>query len=335
MEYSINIADIITIAKRNIKVVVVFALIFAMLAGGYGIMSVKRQALSPEEEQALKNQSDIYNEYSAKSPEIIESLQQKLTKAYDVIQNNPVMKIDPMNAESRVLTFTLDDGSEVFRTFTISSWIDNLSAKELFGSNNKILKQYRKEIVNVYGNNGEVNISVISNPLYDYNAVAKRIERVVKQKAGKEGVKIIGTENVKVKGFNQGIVDRQDIINNNAVRITNELNSLQNYKMEAPDEASESRSKKLLKLFIFAIAGFIFGALIGITVLSFNIIRKGIVLSADHVEDFFGIEKLGEGSIDDNNYSRVIDAVVGAIDPDIDNVMIVSREMNMKDLLRR
>ena len=328
MEYSINIVDILNIAKRNIKIVLVCALIFAVLAGAYGVLSTSPQELTAEQKDSLAKQSENYQKYTEKSEAVKEQLQQKLVKAYGVIENHPIMQKDPENIKFRLLTFTLADDFEVNRNLTFAAWIDSLSCKQLFGVNKDVLKKYKREFVYVAGGLGEVTVTVLESDEYDYNKVAGRLLKYINNKAKKNGIKILESQNNVIKGFSQGIIDRQDIINNNAAKITNELNILQNYKMEEPQSYSESTGKRGLKIMIFLIAGLIFGAVIGMGIVSFNDIRKGRVLSADHVEDFYGIEKLAAGKLEDSNYPKVIAAVVDAVGENGGNVMVISNEDN-------
>lgn len=326
MEYSINIKDILNIARRNMKVVAIFAIVFALLAGAYVVMKDRGSAPSKEQLQKIESDSAAYAEYNVEMPEVKEDLQKKLVKTYDVINSHPVMKMDPQKVKYVNLTYTLSDSSEVSRTETFKTWINDLSCKELFGTEKAIIKKYRNEYISVYGDPGEVVVSVINSDKYNYNTVSKKLDTYLKKQAKKSSISIISSNKATISGFSQSIVDRQDTISNNAARLTNQLSTLNNYKMEQPEGTNESGSKALLKKIIIVLAGLIFGALLGIAAVSFNVIRKGIVLSAEQIEDFFGIERIAQGSINDNKYPAVIDAVVNALYEDEKDIMVVSSE---------
>lgn len=326
MEYSINIKDILNIARRNMKVVAIFAIVFALLAGAYVMMKDRGSAPSKEQLQKIESDSATYAEYNVKMPEVKEDLQKKLVKAYDVINSHPVMKMDPQKVKYINLTYTLSDSSEVTRTGTFKAWIDKLSCKELFETEKASVKEYKNEYISVFGDPGEVVVSVINSDKYNYNTVSKKLDAYLKKQAKKSSISIMSSNKATISGFNQSIVDRQDTISNNAARLANQLTSLNNYKMEQPEGTNESGSKALLKKIIIVLAGLIFGALLGIAAVSFNVIRKGIVLSAEQIEDFFGIERIAQGSINDNKYPAVIDAVVNALYEDEKDIMVVSSE---------
>lgn len=314
MEYSIGIGEVIKITKQNIKIVIVLALIFALLFGAYGVKKTMQGSLSDEEKKALEIKQNNYQNWEQKRSLVQEELQDKLVKLYDVAENAPIMKVDGTNVDIITLTYSFENKQVNYRSEAFKTWVDKLSCKELFGNENELLKKYKRDYVYVYGNTGEVVVTVLKSDEFDYNKTAKKLDSILKHKAAASGVKIINSEKARVQGFNQSIVDRQDVINNNVQRIQNELNTLKSSSFENPGNPEESKGKSLIKLMIYIIAGLIAGAIIGIVIAVFKVIRKGTVLSTGQIDEFFSLQKIAEGKNSDNEYPKVVDAVLFAMD---------------------
>ena len=328
MEYSLSIKDILLLARQNIKTIFVFVVVLAFLTGLYGFIQSKPEDYSLAEKEYAEEQMDNYDKWQEKSGSIKKELEQELVEGYELLESHPFMQLDSSKIKKRRLVFTLRNDIEVTRSDTFRAWIDKLNCKQLFGSDKEILKKYRQDYISVYGDMGEVSVSIIDVPYYDYTQVAKFLEKYIKSEAKKNGIAILSSTNNVIDGFNQEILDRQDILRNNVIRIQNELNSFKNFEMDQPVGAGSTTTRNIFKIIVFILAGLLIGLVLGILFVLFKVIRKGTIISSDQITEISGLEKLAAGNVKDSSFIKVVSVVINAVTDNTKSVLILDEKKN-------
>ncbi len=328
MEYSLNIKDVINVAKHNIKTLIIFIVLFVILIGGYGIKQSSVPTLTAEEKKQAEASIDNYDKWQEKSESIKKELEQELVEGYKLLENHPFMRLDSSKTNRQRIVFTLRDDIEVTRADTFRAWVDKLNCKQLFGSDKEILKNYKQEYISIYGDTGQVVVSVIDVPYYDYTQVAKYLEKYIKSEAKKNGIDILFSTSNVINGFNQEILDRQDILRNNVIRIQNELNSFKSFEMDQPVGAGSTTTRNIFKIIVFILAGLLIGLVLGILFVLFKVIRKGTIISSDQITEISGLEKLAAGNVKDSSFIKVVSVVINAVTDNTKSVLILDEKKN-------
>ena len=324
---NIRLQDIVSVLKENIKLIVIAALICAVLFSGMGFLS---STISNNNSKEKENALNIYDKWSEYSSVVKEQNANELVRALETMINHPILSINPNDCTSRMIVFTFNEDKEVSRISTVNGWIQGLKCKSLFGTDADIVKKYRYDLIAVSGGSGEVRIDVFDNEKYDLKNVANNIIRIVKQRAKENGIKILMYQSNEVHGFNQILCDKQDIIRNDIVKVINEMNVMNSYSMQAPDDSSIKGGIGIGKLLLLALAGFVFGCLFMIALIVLRIIFKGTIISCTQIKETYSFEKLGNANLNNKESIPIINAVIRAMTENERKIMIVSAKQNKK-----
>lgn len=325
MEYNLHFSDLKLIIKKNIKIILLFSIVFALLFGGFKMISSRTHVI---EDDATREAIENYNDWSKYKNRTSNLITDELISAFGQIATHPVMSIDANNCTVNTIVFSFDPTQEVYRDSIVRNWINNMSTKSLFNKESDVLKKCRAELISVSGVIGEVTIRIIDVNEYDVDDVAKRIIKRVKESAEKAGIKISSYYDSKVTGFSQMVFDIQDALRNDVVKIINETNVLDNYSMLAPSDNNESGLGGIVGVLLFAGIGFFIGFIISIIYALFRIVMKGIVISGDQVNKAFSIKKIGETRLNNHKDAALINAVIKTISDNSNHMMMVSTKEN-------
>ena len=323
MDYIISLNDVLLIMKKNAKIVIVFAVIFALLFGGYKAYSNMR-SIELNEEEKVKDAVNNYNQWKKYKDYSQYEMSKDLVSAYGVLKEHPLMALDPNYCTARNIIFSFNESIEVSRVSTIKGWIDSVSCKQLFNNESDILKKYRSDLVTVNGSYGEVNVVVFAISEYNLDSVAKNIVKLIKKKCRENSIKIIDVQNNKNNGYSQTLFEKQDVLRNNIARLQSETAAVKNGTIDQIIDSTGNSTKDYVMVGIFALAGMIFGIALALVLLLFKIVRKGTLVSDSQIEKRFGIDKIGELVIDNKNSIVIIDTIVDAIIEEEKNVLVVS-----------
>lgn len=304
MEYSLSIKDIFGILKRDWKRILLIAVICAALLG---LLSVVRSSggssVTPEEIAENEASIEAYEEWTEAKDVAVEDLSKGLLSAYEYMQNDPYMQIDPYNCTYRQIVVSFGDGgAEASRKRTVQGWVD-----EGFG---EIRDGYPVYLIDVAGDIGEVTVTLYESDAYDLESTAQQIEDYIMKAANDNNITIAAVSNVEWHGKSQVLFERQDQLRNNTLRIQNEITYYSNSTaLSEPSHISvPSRGGKgMIKYILFG--GFV-GLILGIAYAVFCVIRKGILISPVQINEFFAVPELGAYASGNEEKAKLLGAAV-------------------------
>lgn len=321
--YSLNIKEIIQIANKNLKIIIICAVVFAILLGGFKVVQVKNQpgGQAVADEQRIKD----YNTWSAGREKMQRNLEADLATVTEYAKNNPLVNLDVKDANYKKVTFQFKKKGKMYKNL-ISSWINKLSCKELFGVDSEVLEKYRRDLIDVNENDGAVGIGSYDVKGYDYEKVIDNIRKIIEKKLAQKNIKVLRVYEESFHEVVNWLRGKKDSIMSNVVSSQNALAGLQAYTPESPEGDVKSESDKSSVL-IYGLLGLLIGALLGLLISLIRVIRRGIIVSPDQVEDLFGIEKLGQVVKESESDSRLVDKIIRTFS-DGDNIIVISESEN-------
>lgn len=314
MMYSLNVKELLIIGKKNIKVILLFAIAVAVLLGGFKMLQLRNTAGNMDQSR-LQNKVDAYSKWLKQSALFQESLEKEMLDAYDEFVENPIMKLDYKTCEYRVINFALDERAAFGRINIVKSWVNAIDCEELFGKKTKELEKYRNSLIQVSGEPGSITIFIYNMELYDYDVVAKKVEQEITKRLRDGNIKVASKSNVRVAGLAQELFDRQDEIRNNVGRVQSELFTAKNYAMADPMSGAQNQSSKR-NIVLFVVLGGMIGVILGFALVIVRIIRRGTVISDAQVDACFGLERIGCVSVNNTEKIIIADSVVQAVTDD-------------------
>ena len=323
MEYSLSFQDLLIIIKKNIKIVAVISVVCALLLCGYKIVHDKMNQSNLNAD--IEEQSETYQNWEKYKTKTNSELGKELVEAYKVLGEHPLMVLNIDSCKSRRIVFSFDEENDANRSLLIGGWINEKNTKEIFGKSSKLLDKYRNDLVTIDGFDNEAVITIFDSKEYNYNVVAKNIEKLVKVNAKKSGIAIKDYTNTEVNGFSQRLFLKQNDIRNNVVTIQNQMGTLKNDILDTPEGYKNQGSINLLSILIFSSIGLIMGALLSVILVLIKTFRKGVILSEKQVEELFGIENAGRLKQNTENEYQLINAITETLMGDnVRGVMIAS-----------
>lgn len=305
MGYLLSTRDMLLTAKRKWKQILLIAVICALVAGGFHeFMTIRGGEASAEDIEQSEKAAEVFDAWTDARHTTADTVSEDLLRAYDKVNESPVMKIDAMDCSYRVLVFALGE-PDVNRTDTVKGWITEAFTDPQTGE--------ERYITDVRGSIGEVSVIVWDNGEYDLEQAAKEIENQVLQKAENTGIPMKMVSNVQAAGMSQALFEKQDILRYDVIRLQNELaNYNADTAMRAPTHISsvDGSSQGLLK-HIFL--GFLVGLFVGLIVVIGRAILKGVLLSREQINGSFGIKELGAYSSGDQNSAALLSATIAAV----------------------
>lgn len=314
MEYNLNLYDMITIIRNSWKRILAVAVVCAVLACAAG--AVKAMGIGQASSGgATEEQSgvDVYDLWVSSKAEESEGLTDQVMQAYDTALNAPLMQIDPYNCVYRQLVFTLED-AYVIRKDTFESWVSEKFTDQTTGE--------RKYILDVRGNVGEVVITIWDSEGYDVDAAAEEVQAYVVQKAKENNISIIAMNNTREQGLSQIMFEKQDVIRNNILRLQNEKGYFDGSTVIGRSANSEPAGMSKRDLIKLAILGFAGGLVLGVLLALYRVVRRGILLSAAQVRDFFGLTEIGVYEPGNGEQGKTLSAVVSALAEKCESILV-------------
>lgn len=303
-----SIKDVGIVVRKNIRIIIFFGVILAVLLGGYKYISGNRAIKAAEDansyvsnyEEELKQ----YNNEKGNMAFVEKQMKNNIDAAYLFASENPIMKLDPSSCEYERVTINYED-PEASREESIESVIAQMEMKALFGEEDEIADRYRSDIICVpgiilnvyYESKGQTILYVFDTEHSDSSAIAKRLIERIKSIDTIDGAKVSSINSVHLTGACQVLYNRQREIRLNAYYMQDELRKIKELDrlLEAPSSASTVPSKaSIIKASIeYGFAGVILGLLVGLILVLYTASNSGVLISKKQMDELFEIDNIG------------------------------------------
>ena len=306
-------------------------------------------------EELFKENKAQTEEFDAFNKEQVESLRAEWDHLKDIRANDPLMKLDPLNADVERITFSFEKGSHASMVY---DWIQEADEKSLFGDAAEDIVKHKNDLIIINGvsatgtanaglgaggseYSGETTVSVIAVDGFDAKKAVTYLKSWISSKASAVGFSVVAVssshlsgENAYVKAYQQSITDRMTDIQNRlaglyqaaiSVVAPPAFENVADDSVSAADTVVDTAAGVSLKdLMKYVLIGFVVGLIAGAAIAIFLTLKKGCVLSMRQVEETFGLELLSDCSSDKGASADILNANLDVMVGEGTAVMLLS-----------
>ncbi len=299
---TISTKDALAVIKKNLKLIVICALAFGIIAGAYkGISELKASENLNSAGSAPTGYNEKLEKYNLEKSDIAEvcaAMEEDIASAYRFANENPVMALDPSGCKYSVVVVDYID-SQANENNNVRGIISKAEGAQLFEDDIELLSKYRDDIMFVDMSivTGETAIYVYEVKGIDSHKLATRLSDLIyKEESMASGISSIQiTDNSNSPC--QVLYNRQREIRNNAFYLQYDLRQIKEFDrmIEAPSatETAPGKATIIISVIRFGIIGVFLGAIVGILLVLFKATQGGRIISREQFEDLFALEYLG------------------------------------------